>query len=190
MRALRREECADLACVYRVTEAAETTEVDTQKPHARFWTLDLIAFISKVTAASEPHACICLFSSKYGVEWSFAVRWRRRLVQSDDHRERWLITLVTMPVLWPWPPLLNYTGSVNVQVNGACLGDVWNKPVLAGKSSSPHNISLTCSVLPLCHAGAVFHVCPAVIIWWACKVQWVRSGNDGADVRPTSRHWP
>lgn len=81
-------------------------------------------------------ACLHLFCFLPNMAWSGAVQWRCRVLQSDDHRERWLITLVTMPVLWPWPLLLNYTGSVNVQVNGACLGDVWNKLLLAWKGSS------------------------------------------------------
>lgn len=151
----------------------------------RFWTLDSVTDVSKLLCA-----CISLSLSlpvKCGV-WSGAVEWRRRVLQSDDHREQWLITLVTMPVLWPWAPLLNQTASVNVQVNGACLGDVWNKLLLARKGSSAHHIALRCSVLPLLHVRAIFHIFLAVNIWWACKMQWVRSRNDKVDVKTMSGH--
>lgn len=42
------------------------------------------------------------------------------------------------------PPPLNWTASVNVQVNGACLCDVWNKLLPSGKDISADNISLKC----------------------------------------------
>lgn len=129
-------------------EVGETTEEDPQKTPA-----SINSFQSWWQHLSCMPASFCFLLNMAS---SSAVHWRRRVVQSDDHRERWLITLVAMPVLWPWPPLLNQTGSVNVQVNGACLGDVWNKPVLPRKGSSAHNISLRCSVLPLCHAGPYF----------------------------------
>lgn len=56
--------------------------------------------------------------------------------------------------------LLNRTASVNVQVNGACLCEL----LLARKDTSAHNISLKCSVLPLLHVKAIFHIFPAVNI--------------------------
>lgn len=113
--------------------------------------------------------------------------------QRNDKRERWLITLVTLLMFWPWatspgrvtityptpPPRAElWTASVNAEVNGACPGDVWNKLLLARKDTSAHNISLKSSVLPLVHVEAIYHFFLAVNNWWACNMQWLRSRND------------
>lgn len=68
-----------------------------------------------------------------------------------------------------YPPL-NWTASVNVQVNGACLCDVWSKPLRCRKDISAHNISLRCSAPPPLRVTAIFHTMNGVNIWWACKM--------------------
>lgn len=78
--------------------------------------------------------------------------------------------VMTLSAPTPHPLLLNWTASVNVQVNGACLCDVWSKPPLCRKDISAHNISLQCSVPPLLYVMAVFHIFNCVNIWWAYKM--------------------
>lgn len=73
-------------------------------------------------------------------------------------------------LFWPWATILNWTDSLNVQVNGTCL-----------KDSAAHNISLKGSVLLVPCQGDVFILSLLLTLEW-CKIKRCRS-------RSRSWHW-
>lgn len=83
---------------------------------------------------------------------SGAVQWCRRVVQSDDHRERWLITLVTMPALWPWLPPFGLNRltecSGKWRLSWWCMEE--SSTGQKGLLSRRHQSQLQCAAMPQC----------------------------------------